>query len=205
MSNLLTVEGPLYRGCVWIYHLMILTFLWLLFNCLIVTIGASTIALFTVSSKLVRSEEVYVIKEFFKNFKANFKKGVLLSGITYILVLNIFLSVNTILSSPFEQGIMTILNIFFIFEMSVILLYSYPIISRYELSVFNVLKNSFLIGNLHLFNSLTGCMVIILFIMFYSVSPLLFMICGGAMFSCLWCWMLKRVFRTYEQKLLSIS
>lgn len=199
MSNLLTVEGLLYRGCVWIYRVMILTFLWLLFNCAIITIGPSTIALFVVSTKLVRGEEVHLFQTFFKSFKSYFFKGLILSAMMYVFGLNIVLCFNELRLNLSILGLISVLNLVLIFEMVIILLYTLPLISRYDSSLFIALKNSFLIGNHHLFTSLTGCMLLLLAGFFYYLSPILFMIIGGGLFAFIWSWMLKRVLDRYEK------
>lgn len=198
MSNLLTVEGPLYRGCVWVYRVMILTFLWLLFNCLIVTIGPSTIALFNVSSKLVRGDDVHLFSHFFKSFKKNFISGLMLSVFIYVIGLNLFLCFNSFLLNISVSLINSLIYLFLIIEMAILLLYVFPIISRYETSLFNALKNSFFIGNTHLFTSLTGCMLLLLFAFFYLISPLWFMVLGCGMFALIWSWMIKRVLNLYD-------
>lgn len=202
MSNVLTVEGPLYRGCVWIYRILILTFLWLLFNCFIITIGPSTIALFTVSSKLVREEEVHLFQTFFKSFKQHLLKGMVLSVVMYLIGINIVSCFNTFMLNLSVSPLISVMYLVLIIEMGILLLYVFPIIARYESTLFNALKNSFLIGNYHLFTSLTGWMLVLLLAFIYCLSPLIFMLIGSAGFTLLWSWMLKRVLVKYENQLI---
>ena len=53
----------------------------------IITIGASLTALYYVTLKMVRNEESYIIKSFFKSFRENFKQSTIINVImlyTYI-------------------------------------------------------------------------------------------------------------------------
>ena len=52
---------------------LIATLLWLVCSIPIITIGASTTAFYSVMLKLVKDEESYITKSFFKAFKENFK------------------------------------------------------------------------------------------------------------------------------------
>ena len=52
-----------------IFNLMILNLLWMLCCIPIVTIGASTVALYTMTLRLVRDEEGSLTRDFFKAFR----------------------------------------------------------------------------------------------------------------------------------------
>ena len=60
-----------------------LNVMWLVCCIPVVTIGASTTALYTVMLKLVKNEEGYVFRGFLKAFKTNFKQ----STIIWLIVL----------------------------------------------------------------------------------------------------------------------
>ena len=55
-----------------IFNIFWLSILWLLCCIPVITIGASTIALYYVMLKLVKDEETTVTREFFHSFKQNF-------------------------------------------------------------------------------------------------------------------------------------
>ena len=55
-----------------IMNLCVIGFLWLLFSLPVITIGASTTALFSYTLKLTRNEEGYIFKSFWKSFRENF-------------------------------------------------------------------------------------------------------------------------------------
>ena len=58
------------------YDLLVLNWLWLLCSLPVVTAGPATVALYTVTQKLVREEPAYLVKDFFKAFKEDFWKSV---------------------------------------------------------------------------------------------------------------------------------
>ena len=63
--------------------------MWLLVSLPIVTLGASTIAAFTVAMRFVEDEEGHVAHDFVKAFKANIKQGIPMSFIN-LLSFNLF-------------------------------------------------------------------------------------------------------------------
>ena len=55
-----------------IFDIMALGFLWILCSLPVITIGASTTALYYAIVKSVKNNDGYVTKEFFRSFKLNF-------------------------------------------------------------------------------------------------------------------------------------
>lgn len=73
-----------------IFDLIVLNILWAVFCLPIVTIGASTTALYSVTLKMVVNEEGYLIRDFWRAFKRDFKQST--SIWLLLLVLGIFIS-----------------------------------------------------------------------------------------------------------------
>lgn len=69
-----------------LFDLMVLNLLWLLCSLPIITVGPATCALYSVTLKLVRHEQVSPIKDFFRGMKENLKAGLLL-GLAAIVLL----------------------------------------------------------------------------------------------------------------------
>lgn len=78
MGRLFNLDNPVMNALTKLADLIILNFLTLLCCIPIVTIGASTTALHYMALKMVRNEETYIIKGFFKSFKQNFKQATLM-------------------------------------------------------------------------------------------------------------------------------
>jgi len=75
MRTILNFDGPLMSFITKITYSAYLNILWLICCLPIVTIGASTTALFYVSLKVAKNEEGSITKAFFHSFKANFRQS----------------------------------------------------------------------------------------------------------------------------------
>lgn len=78
-------DGPLARSVDTIIGLVVLNVLTVVCCVPIVTAGASLTAMHTVALKMVRNEEGYVAKDFFKAFRANIKIGIKASVLLLVL------------------------------------------------------------------------------------------------------------------------
>ena len=87
MSRLFSPENPFMQFLSKVCDMLILNVVFI-FSCVpLFTIGASLSALNTIALKLVRREEPYIVKGFFKAFAANFKQ----STIVWLLSVAVFL------------------------------------------------------------------------------------------------------------------
>ena len=77
-------DNPVISGMSRIFDMMCLNVLWLVCSLPIFTIGASTTAMYTVMLKVVKNEEGYIVKGFFKAFKENFKKSTIILSLIHI-------------------------------------------------------------------------------------------------------------------------
>ena len=77
MNRLFSLDGKLFHILSRIADLILLNVLWLLSSLPIITIGASTTALYYVMLKIVKNEDSYIIRSFFHSF--------LLSGCSFLL------------------------------------------------------------------------------------------------------------------------
>lgn len=78
LSGFFNYDNPVWRFIGKFFDIMILNILWFVCSIPIVTIGASTTAVYYVTLKLVRDEEGATIKSFFKSFKENFKQSTII-------------------------------------------------------------------------------------------------------------------------------
>ncbi len=72
MSKLFAYDNPIWVFMGKVADVMILSFFWFIFSLPIITIGASTSALFYTTLKLVENREGYLFKTFLKGFKESF-------------------------------------------------------------------------------------------------------------------------------------
>lgn len=77
-SGFFNYDNPVWRFIGKFFDVMILNLLWIACSLPIVTMGASTTAVYYVTLKLVRDEEGSTIKSFFKSFRENFKQATII-------------------------------------------------------------------------------------------------------------------------------
>lgn len=75
MWNLLNPDGLFARIMNAVWNLILLNVLWLVCSLPVVTVGASTTALYAVLLKMRDGAENHVVRGFFKAFRENFKRG----------------------------------------------------------------------------------------------------------------------------------
>ena len=103
MGSFFGLDSPLMRFLSRLADIFILNILFLICCVPVITIGASATALYTVTLKMARNEESYMVKGFWKAFKSNFK----ISTIVWLimLVLGIILGLDYRITAAFT-GVM---------------------------------------------------------------------------------------------------
>lgn len=129
-----------------IFDFILLNMLWILCSLPVVTIGASTTALYSIMLKIVVNEEGYILKGFLQAFKDNFRKSTIVWGI--LLAIGVVLGVDFIAlrempgtwakAGTIVFGIIGMLYLW-------VLIFVFPLIAKFENSTKNMLKNAILI------------------------------------------------------------
>lgn len=185
INSLFNPNNVFFRFMGRISDLMILNFLWAICSLPIITIGASTTALYDVTLKLVDETEGYLFKSFFKSFKENFKKATII----WIIVLSILfiIGVNLIFWTKYASitgyiPISIILFIFFLFLPTEV--YIFPILSNFKKTVKETIKYAFIISIRYLPYSLVIILISGIFLTIITIFPftILFMIFVGFAF-----------------------
>ena len=168
MNHLLNPENTILKFICKVTISAWINILWLICSLPIVTIGASTTALYYVTLKLVRDEEGNIVQQFFCAFRENFKKstmiwlillffGVILGLDSYVLyhlhTENIFWTLCS--------AVVIVICILYI----MILLHIFPLLARFENTIRATFFNSFLVGVRYLF--CTIMLMVIYFLMLY--------------------------------------
>ena len=122
-------------------------------------LGPACTAMHYVLLKMVRDEDSYVTKSFFKSFKENFKQGIVLQLIKFIvggmLVLDYF-----ILSRNGGFYRYVVFAMFFI--LYIVGLYIFPLLSKFENTNVKTIKNAFMVAVIALPRSLAMAVISIL-------------------------------------------
>ena len=141
------LDGKLFRGLTKAGDFIILAVITVVFCLPVVTIGASLTAAFYSGIKLVRDEESYVYKDFWKSFKMNFVQGLLLEIVHGVIGFLLFIDLRASVQWGLVQGsqIGTLFIFVVIGVMAIwvgIMLYSFAMLSRYDNKLFGTLKNA---------------------------------------------------------------
>ena len=119
-----------------ICDMVCLNVLWLICCIPIVTIGASTTALYTVMLKMVRNEEGYIFRGFFKAFKSNFKQSTIIWIVILLLGIVCWIDFQVAGMIPGTAGlVMRSIFILVGFILLSVINYIFPLAARYENSI----------------------------------------------------------------------
>lgn len=183
-----------------------LNVMWLICCIPIITIGASTTALYTVMLRMVKNEEGYIFRGFLKAFKSNFKQSTLIWLI--LLLLGIVWTVDFRVAGfmPGMAGI--VLRTLFLalgFILLSVMIYIFPLTARYENGIKATFKNALIltVAKLPYTFLMVAIVVAAVFASLWSAFTLLFslplwLIIGGALIAWVNSYILRRVFVVFE-------
>lgn len=150
--NLFSINSPLWRFMDRVLHLLWLNLLWLLCSLPVITIGASTTALYSVTLKYVKDQEGYMTREFFRAFKENFVQATLvqflMGGLGLLLGLDFIVYSRNVSAGPLDMlllvGFFSCLLIYLFVN-----LYIYAVIAKYRNPLRHCLKNALILSLYH--------------------------------------------------------
>ncbi len=162
-----------------IFELLLLNLLFVLTSLPLITIGASLTALFSVNLKLVRNEESYIIREYFRAFRRDLKPA----SVTFLLfaVTGTLFSFNIILalqSTGLLYLITGVLSLIFLILLGVYALYYFPLLARFHYTHAEAARYipRAIAGKPGLFLMLIAMNLPVLFLCLFSVQTLLFVL-----------------------------
>lgn len=151
MGSFFSLEGGFFGGMGKIFDVIFVSLLWTLCCLPIITIGPATTALYYCVVKSIRRERGYIAREFFHSFKVNLKQGTIVG-----LIFTVFAVVMSFNFYIVKQMNGTLGNILFgiyivmcLFIMTTAI-YAFPNLSRFTLSLKNLIKNSIIMAIRHL-------------------------------------------------------
>ena len=133
-----------------VFDLMMLNIIFLIMCIPIVTIGANFTAMYYVTLKMIKNEETYIFRTYWKSFRENFKQATAIWLILLAVLIVLILDLLLVMRMP---GTITYLRFVFLvlilFE-AMVLSYVFPVLSRFDNTVKNTIKNSILMAIRHL-------------------------------------------------------
>ena len=136
--------------------LMILNLLFFFLSLPVITIGATTTAMYYVTLKMARNEESYIVKSFFKSFRQNFRQATIMWLIDLVviglLVLDAmilngrFMELET---SPVFLNVIRVGLVAAAIFISFTVTFSFPVLAKFDNTIKNTYKNSFIMSVRH--------------------------------------------------------
>ena len=143
-------DGVVYEAITKFTNMVLLSLCWLVFSIPIVTIGASTAALYSVCFKMLKYEDGHICRQFFSYFKSNFKQATL----SWLILLPIGLVIAYFIylyfwGMPSVEGAADFFAIGILIAAAVYVItltYVFACAARYENTPFQTVKNGLFIG-----------------------------------------------------------
>lgn len=202
------LDNIIVRGLFRICDLLLLNILWIICSIPVITIGASTTALYSVTLKMVVSEEGYIVWDFRKAFVENFKQSTVIWGI--LLFTGCFMIIDFVIMSKIS-GVLKILGmiclgmatLFYIMEV----IFIFPLVAKFKNTTVNMLKNGLLIpisrlGLAFIVMMITGVCIVATFfnITTVLVGAVVWTLIGGALLTYINSFFLLKMLEPYFRK-----
>lgn len=201
MNTLFNLDNGFFRFMGKVCDMILLDILTLVLCLPVVTIGPALTALFYVTMKIVRDEEGYVLRGFFKSFKQNFVQGFLLELIVAAAALILYFDIRVVNNWMTENNSLLIRLLFFAligFALicTVTVVYIFPVLAKFDNPTKKVLVNSVMMAVRHLPNSVLMVVVIVAAgVSVYIYPIMIFFVIGLAAF--INSVILRRIFDNY--------
>lgn len=147
MGKFFDMDSPVMRFLNRVADLLILNILMMICCIPVITVGAAFTAMHYVILKMIRGEEGYLIKGFFKSFAQNFKQATLI-WLLMLLVIGIYIGDSLIFSYSgiaFPKPlVITVIAVGVV--MLMVAMYIFPLLARFDNTVRNTIRNAALLS-----------------------------------------------------------
>ena len=147
MGGIFNLDSPLMQGLGKVADLMLLNILAMICCIPIFTAGASLTALHYMSLKIVRGEECYIIRGFFKSFKQNFKQATVIWLLILLAVLILVGDFYIMKNSGIEfhivlKVIIAVVGVMIVFTAT----YVFAVLAKFDNTIKRTIKNAFIMS-----------------------------------------------------------
>lgn len=211
LQSFFNYDNPIWRFVGRLGDMIVLNILWLVCSIPIVTIGASTTALYYCTLKYVRNEDYGDFRMFFRSFRQNFTQATLLWVLMLLIGLTLgfdFYFFGTMMTGAASvkfvfQAIILALMLVWLF----VFLYIWPILSRFENTTKNTILNAILMSIRHLGSTISmlicdAVVIIAWYILLFNIPWLsaFLLLMGFALIAWINSAMLEHIFEKYMPK-----
>lgn len=204
MGAIFNLDNPVWNFMSKVADLIILNVLAIICSIPIVTIGASWTAMYFVTIRMVRKEESYIVKDFFRSFKENFKQSTIIWLIALVAIA-IFVGdvmIYRMIPEQIPQALMIAVLILAYLVLGTII-YVFPLLSRFHNTIKGTIKNAFLVSLVNVPYTLVFAILLIIpiIIAFFVIEAAPFILLFGFSLpayiaSIFW----VRIFKKFEPK-----
>ncbi len=167
-----SLDSPLMQALNKMADLMWLNVLTILCCIPIVTVGASLTAMHYMMLKIVRNEETYITRGFFKSFKDNFRQATVIwliqLVVTILLVGDFYIMFKS--ETQFHvvfQALLMVVVVITVFTSTFV----YPVLAKFDNSIFRTIKNAFYMSILQLPKTIAMIILSILPLVLIVIAP----------------------------------
>lgn len=153
--NIFNYNGKIYKFLSKFWHLVWISFLWIICSLPIFTIGASSAAAYYAIVKNIRKNEDNSTRDFFKSFKQNFKQSVVMTVVYLIVGFLFFVAAGFY----YNQSGSTALGLRWLFYILILIYlctmsFAFAWLSRFEMNTFHAITYPIMITLMHLKESI---------------------------------------------------
>lgn len=196
MGKWFGLDSKFYKYGTLLADLIILTILWLICSIPVITIGASTTALYYVTTRQLSNREGYVSRDFFRSFKQNFLEATAMTLILGVIAVVLFININLFVPDSTINTIIYLIQYVLLYELLIFSIYVFPVLSRFDLKLGALIKTSIFMANRHLLTTFTCAILFVAIVMIVLKCGILIILCAGA-YAILTSLMFMKLFRKY--------
>lgn len=200
MNNFFNLDNPIFTFLGKVFDIMMLSFIYIICCIPIITIGPATTALYYTIVKVIRKNRGYIMREFFKSFKENFK----VATISWIIILlfGAILSFNIQLTEQMKGTMGAVLIYTYRFAIIIIFsttIYLFPVLSRFKVGVWQLFRTSFYLSIKHLPSTLLLALIALILGLASYLTGILLLFAPAICFY-ISSFLLERIFKKYIPK-----
>lgn len=141
MNKWFNLDSPIMMALSRMADMVVLSALWFVCCLPVITIGASTTAMYYVALKMARKEEEKITTAFFQAFKSNFKQATVMNSISLVVGVVLLLDCWIMLGAEGTTGMLSCAAFFAMFIwLLCIMFYAYPLQAQF----YNTVKQTFI-------------------------------------------------------------
>ncbi len=172
--KLFSLDSPLMQALNKMADLMWLNVLTVICCIPVVTVGASLTAMHYMLLKIVRNEDTYITRGFFKSFKSNFRQATVIWLIQ--LVITVVLAGDFYIMYRSETEFHIVFQVLLMIVAMIVIFtttFVYPVLAKFDNSIFRTIKNALYVSILQFPKTLAMVVMSVLPIVLVIIAPTL--------------------------------